>query len=323
MKIAVVGATGLVGESLCSIISSQMPKAILQLYANKSAGTKVNYANKRYTVLPTKNILENLPDVAMFMANEEVAMEFVPQLVKRGVTCIDNSSYFRLRDDVPLVVPCVNGHAVGKNKIIANPNCTTIQVAIALNCLKSLLPYKVTVATYQAVSGAGREGINDLAENRGYGKLKAFAHPIANNVLPLVGNITQNGYSTEEIKMQRECCKILDMPLAINCFCARVPVTVGHCAFVNVALEKAFTMPQVKRLLQEEHNVLTFFEPYDNLLPMPMGIRGSKYVGVGRVFRDGTANGLNMFVVADNLLRGASYNAFEILQLVLEENDYE
>lgn len=323
MKIAIVGATGLVGESLKNIICDKLPTATLQLYGNKSVGKKVQCGNKYATVLPVSNILDNLPDVAMFMANEVVAKEYIPQLAKRGVICIDNSSYFRMHSDVPLVVPCINGHKVAKSKVIANPNCTTIQVAIALHCLRSLRPYKVTVATYQSTSGAGRDGLIDLQENRQYGKLKAFAHPIANNVIPLVGSITESGYSTEEVKMQNECQKILGMPLAINCFCARVPVSIGHGAFVNVQLEKSFTMPQVRQLLQGESNVLTFFEPYDNLLPMPMGIRGSKYVGIGRVVRDQTSNGINMFVVADNILRGASYNAYEILELALQEEQFE
>ena len=323
MKIAIVGATGLVGESLKNIVCNKLPNATLQLYGNKSVGQKVKCGNKTCVVLPVESIVSNLPDVAMFMATEDVAKEYIPQLANLGVRCIDNSSYFRLKDDVPLVVPSINGHKVAKSKIVANPNCTTIQVAMALNCLRSLQPCKVTVATYQSVSGAGREGMCDLEQNRQYGKLKAFMHPICNNIIPLIGSITQSGYSTEEIKMQKECQKILDMQLDINCFCARVPVTIGHCAFVNVEMAKPFTMPQVKSLLQGEDNVLTFFEPYDNLLPMPMGIRGSKYVGVGRVVKDQTSNGINMFVVADNILRGASYNAYEILQLVLEEENYE
>jgi aspartate-semialdehyde dehydrogenase len=268
--------------------------------------------------MPTENILQNLPDVSMFMANESVAKVYIPQLAKLGVTCIDNSSYFRLQSDVPLVVPSINGHTIGQSKIIANPNCTTIQVAMALDCLKSLVPYKATVATYQAVSGAGREGLADLAENRSYGKLRAFAHPIANNVLPLVGSVTESGYSTEEIKMQNECAKILDADIAINCFCARVPVTVGHSAFVNVQFERPFTIEQVTSLLQKGCDILTFDQKDGNLLPMPMCLRGSKYVGVGRIVRDQTTNGINMFVVADNVLRGASYNAYAILQCVLE-----
>ena len=318
MKIAVVGATGLVGESLCDILARNMPNATLQLYGNKSVGKRVCYGSKWYTVLPTENILDSLPDVAMFMANEAVAKQYVPQLAKKGVTCIDNSSYFRLQEGVPLVVPSINGGTIGKSRIVANPNCTTIQVAMALNALKSLAPCKATVATYQAVSGAGREGLADLSENRSYGKLKAFPHPIVNNVLPLVGSLTESGYTTEEIKMHNECAKILDLDIDINCFCARVPVTVGHSAFVNVQFEKPFTMEQVARLLQKGCDILTFDQNDGSLLPMPMGVRGSKYVGVGRLVRDQTSNGINMFVVADNVLRGASYNAYEILQCVLE-----
>ena len=323
MKIAVIGATGLVGESLCTILADKLPNATLQLYGNKSVGTKVCYQGKKYTILPAESVLDNLPDVAMFMANADVAKQLVPQLASKGVVCIDNSSHFRLHSNVPLVVPTINGHTIGKSKIIANPNCTTLQVAMALNCLKPLQPNRVTVATYQAVSGAGREGLLDLSQNRTFGKTKAFLHPIANNILPLVGNITPSGYSTEEIKMQNECAKILDTSLDINCFCVRVPVTVGHSAFVNVQFEKDFTLPQVKQLLQKGEGILTFFEPYEKVLPTPMGIRGSKYVGVGRVFRDATSNGINMFVVADNVLRGASYNAYEILEVVMQENDYE
>ena len=318
MKIAVVGATGLVGESLCDILARNMPNATLQLYGNKSVGRRVCYGSKWYNILPTENILQNLPDVAMFMANEAVAKQYVVQLAEKGVVCIDNSSYFRLHKGVPLVVPSINKQAIDKSKIIANPNCTTIQVAMALNCLKSLTPCKATIATYQAVSGAGREALADLSENRSYGKLKAFAHPIANNVLPLVGSLTESGYSTEEIKMQKECTKILDTDIAINCFCARVPVTIGHSAFVNVQFERPFTVEQVARLLQKGCDILTFDQKDGSLLPMPIGVRGSKYVGVGRFVRDQTSNGINMFVVADNVLRGASYNAYEILQCVLE-----
>ncbi len=320
MKIAIVGATGLVGESLCDILARNLPNATLQLYGNKSVGKRVCYGAKWYTVMSTENILQSLPDVAMFMANEDVAKQYIPQLAKLGVPCIDNSSYFRLHKDVPLVVPSINKHTIGQSKIIANPNCTTIQVAMALDCLKSLVPNKATVATYQATSGAGRDGLLDLQENRGYGKLRAFAHPIANNVIPLVGSVTESGYSTEEIKMQNECAKILQTDIAINCFCARVPVSVGHGAFVNVQFERPFTIEQVQKSLQGGRDILTFDQKDSNLLPMPMCVRGSKYVGVGRIVRDQTANGINMFVVADNVLRGASYNAYEILQCVLEKS---
>ena len=155
MKIAVIGATGLVGESLCTILADKLPNATLQLYGNKSVGTKVCYQGKKYTILPAESVLDNLPDVAMFMANADVAKQLVPQLASKGVVCIDNSSHFRLHSNVPLVVPTINGHTIGKSKIIANPNCTTIQVAMALNCLKPLQPKRVTVATYQAVAAPG------------------------------------------------------------------------------------------------------------------------------------------------------------------------
>ena len=324
MKVAIVGASGAVGQEFLRVLEERnFPIDELVLFGSpRSAGSTYTFRGKEIAVklLQHNDDFKGI-DIAFTSAGAGTSKEYADTITKYGAIMIDNSSAFRMDEDVPLVVPEVNAAdaLVRPRGIIANPNCTTIQVAIALDCLKSLVPNKATVATYQAVSGAGREGLADLAENRSYGKLRAFAHPIANNVIPLVGSVTESGYSTEEIKMQNECAKILDADIVINCFCARVPVTVGHSAFVNVQFERPFTIEQVASLLQKGCDILTFD---NNLLPMPMGVRGSKYVGVGRIVRDQTANGINMFVVADNVLRGASYNAYEILQRVLEgENE--
>ncbi len=322
MKIAIVGASGLVGNSLSKLVADKFPKAKLYLFGNKSAGQKICLRGKNYTVKQIDDILQEVPQIALFVATTDVSQKYIPLLLKLGVTCIDNSSVFRMDKEVPLVVPCINGADIGNAKLIANPNCTTIQIAIVVNALRKLCPYKMTAVTMQAVSGAGADGLTDLQEKRNYGKLKAFPHPIFDNIIPQIGDFLPNGYTTEENKVIEESEKILRMPLAINSFCTRVPITVGHCAFVNLQCEKNFSIEQVQELLKGHHNILLFDDKTNNIYPLPTMLRATKYVGVGRVTRDKTSNGINLFVVADNLLRGASYNALEILEIVAKREEY-
>lgn len=319
MSIAVVGANGLVGAKLTEILADKFPNSKLLLYGNTSVGQKVFLTGRAHKIQPVSQILKDKPNYAMFMANEEVAKQYVPQLSNYCV-CIDNSSAFRLTRGVPLVIPQVNGQTVGCSKVIANPNCTTIQVVIALSALQDLKPLGMTVATYQAVSGAGRDGLIDLAEKHSYGKLKCFPHPIYDNVIAQIGDVLPDGSTTEEQKMRNETKKILDMPnFEVNSFCARVPVSVGHGAFVNVKLGEPFELDDVRELLKKEKDVLLFDNAENRLFPMPQVLRHTHFVGVGRLSKDGRG-GLNMFVVADNLLRGAAYNAYQILELSMKNN---
>lgn len=319
MSIAVVGANGLVGTKLTEILADKFPNEKLLLYGNASVGQRVFLSGKAHKIMPLSQILQDLPNYAMFMANEEVARQYIPQL-SRSCVCIDNSSAFRLKRGVPLVVPQINGQTVGCSKVISNPNCTTIQVAIALSALKSLNPQKLTVSTYQAASGAGRDGLDDLQEKRSYGKLKCFPHPIYDNLIAQVGEILPDGTTTEEQKMRNETRKILDMPkLTVNCFCVRVPISIGHGAFVNLKFGKKFTIEEVKTLLKSEKDLLVFDNAENKLYPMPQVLRHTHFVGVGRIHSDGE-DGLNMFVVADNLLRGAAYNAYQILELSMKNH---
>ena len=316
MSIAVVGASGLVGEKLTQILADKLPNTPLLLYGNTSVGQRVFLNGRAHKIRPISQILADKPNYAMFMANEEIAKEYVPQLSKTCV-CVDNSSAFRLAPDVPLVVPQINGQTVGNKKVIANPNCTTIQVVIALAALKSLKPQAMTVATYQSVSGAGRDGLCDLQEKHQYGKLKSFSHPIFDNLIAQIGEILPDGTTVEEQKMRNETRKILDLPhLYVNSFCVRVPVSVGHGAFVNVTFNEPFEIEQVRELLKKEQDVLLF---ENDRLPMPQVLRQTHFVGVGRLSKD-ERGGLNMFVVADNLLRGAAYNAYQILQISMKNN---
>ena len=312
--IAIVGACGLVGDKLVNLLQDRLLGANVRLFGNSSVGTRVYFRNKPTVIESCDQLLNGGIDYAMFMASNDVAKEYAPKLVKQGVTCIDNSSAFRLDKNVSLVVPCINGELIRGKKLIANPNCSTIQVVIAINALIEMQPTKMTAVTYQAVSGAGKTGISDLAEQRCYGKLQCFSHPIYDNLIPCIGKIQDDGFTDEEQKLVHESRKIMNLPhLKVNSFCARIPVSVGHGVFVNLHLKEKIDLSKIRCLLRNAPNVLLFDDAENGIYPMPMMIRNTKYVGVGRITKDHTANAVNFFVVADNLLRGASYNALEIL----------
>jgi len=312
--LAIVGASGLVGEKLINIVADKRPPVKLRLFGNASVGKKVEFCGKKLTIEPCCALTDGKIDYAMFMANEQVAQTYVTALSQKGVICIDNSAHFRLKRGVPLVVTSVNGDLIKDSKIIANPNCSTIQTVIAVNALKSLQPVKMTAATYQSVSGAGRDGITDLLSNSGYGKLKCFEHPIADNLIPHIGETKECGLTSEELKLVYESKKILRLPrLKVNSFCCRVPITVGHGVFVNLQCRTKIDVDEARSLLSAEKNIIVM--DGSGLYPMPQTIRNTKYVAVGRISRDPTnEKAINMFIVADNLLRGAAYNAYEILE---------
>lgn len=320
ITIGIVGATGLAGEKLVQLVSA-LPGVRVKLFGSNAVGTKVKVGKTFAQVDSCDMLLKAPPRYALFMAPNEVAAHYVPKLLKRGVTVIDNSSHFRLKKDVPLVISCVNGSEARGCKLIANPNCSTIQVAICLNALKSLLPVKMTAVTFQSASGAGRDGLADLCEGRGYGKLKCFRHPLTDNLLPCIGEVRPDGFTAEERKLTDESRKILSLPrLKVNAFCVRVPVTVCHGVFVNVVFKERLDVTEARALLKDAQNVILLDDAECGLYPMPLTVRNTKYVGVGRLVKDPTANALNFFCVADNLLRGAAYNAFEILLDKLKED---
>lgn len=319
-NVALVGATGLVGEKLLNVLRNNLADKIkLQIYGNKSVGKRLLFGDKWVTVESVDKLMSQRPDFALFATDNDVSLQYIPQLSKNGVVCIDNSSAFRMREDVPLVVPSVNPQTAFGAKIIANPNCVTIPIAMILSALRCLTPTAVTVATYQSASGAGREGLSDLTLRRKPPRAKCFTEGIADNVIPKIGEICPDGYTSEEHKLIDESRKILGLPdLAVNCMCVRVPVTVGHCCFVNVRFQKTFTLDKVKQLLGQSTDLIVL----DKCLPMPSLMRNTKYVGVGRLTKDVTCdNGLNLFAVSDNLLRGAAVNAYQILQLLLDNAD--
>lgn len=316
--LAVVGVGGLVGDKMLQLVRDRLAnKVYLRLFGRSETGKRVLFGGKWITVEPFGELLRGKINYALFAVADNVVEDYLPKLAAKGTICIDNGATLRLRDDVPLVVPSVNGEKA-TSKIIANPNCVTIPLAMVLDALSELEPYKITVATYQAASGGGKEGLNDLLLRRRASKTKCFSSQIFDNVLPFCGKMTNDGYTTEEHKLMDELPKILGKPIDVNCCCVRVPVTVGHGCFVNVALKKQFTLADIEQLLRRYPDTIVC----TNQSPTPLMIRNSGYVAVGRLVKDRTANAVNMFVSSDNLLRGAAYNALEILEIVMrnEEN---
>lgn len=317
--VAIVGATGLVGERATLLCDGKLgDRVCLELYAEKSAGKRIAVGHRVLTVKSVEELPKSKAEYAIFAASNEASARFVPMLTEHGIVCVDNSSEFRLKKGVPLVVPCVNGEEIGKNTLVCNPNCTTIAFCIFLNALKNFEPTTATVATYQAVSGAGRAGLEDLGQKRTYGRLQAFNHPIADNVIPQIGEFEPSGHTVEEMKMQRESRKVLGLPkLQVNCLCARIPVTVGHGFFANVKFGKKVDLDGVRSKLKNRENLLLLDSTSAEVYPMPMLVRNTKYVGVGRLHMcpDGS---LNAFVCEDNLLRGAASNAVEILEIAMK-----
>lgn len=321
-NIAIVGATGNVGRMFLNILEERnFPIHNLYLFASKkSAGTYLNFKNKKYIVEETteNNIQNKKIDYALFSAGGEVSLNFAPIFNRYGAIVIDNSNTWRMNSDVPLVVPEVNPEDLKNHKgIIANPNCSTIQAMIPLKILKDNYGIKrIIYSTYQAVSGAGIEGINDL-KNGVVGALPTkFPYQIFNNCIPQIDVFLDNGYTKEESKMINETKKILhDDNLKITATTVRVPVLNCHSESINIELLNSYTLDDVINLFNNTEG-LTVYDEKDSLkYPMPILVDGQDNVYIGRIRRDFSIdNGLNIWVVADNLRKGAALNAIQILE---------
>lgn len=317
--VAIVGASGLVGESLIKQLNRLYIDVQYLLFGNRSSGQSITICNKKHIIKDINSITSFAIDYAIFMSNEDIASQYIPQLVNNGTVCIDNSRYYRLHDDVPLVIDSINGDTIGNSKIIANPNCTTIQLAMVLNGIKRYGIERVVCSTYQAVSGGGRDALTDWHNHSQYGSLKSMLHPIADNIIPHIDTFDSQGITAEEHKVINETRKILQMPnLAISCLAVRVPVSVGHCISANIQLSDNASIADIRNAIASTHNCILLDNPSKNIYPMPIIARDTPYVYVGRITQDYSRdNCYNCFVVADNLIRGASINAIEILQHLL------
>ena len=323
-KIAVVGATGLVGRSFLRVLEEKkLPVSKYVLFASKkSAGEKLKFMGKDYTVEElNEHSFDEGFDFALFSAGGDVSKKYAPIAVSKGAIVVDNSSYFRMDDDVPLVVPEVNFQDALNNKgIIANPNCSTIQAMLPLKALDAKYHIKrIVYSTYQAVSGAGKDALDDLANEDNSKPLKKFPHPIYNNCLPHIDKFLDNGYTKEEMKMVNETRKILHRSdLKITATAVRVPVSNSHSESINVEFDKQFDMDDLISTLKSFPNIVLVDDPSTNQYPMAIDATGHDEVFVGRVRRDESIeSGINLWVVADNIRKGAASNAVQIVEKLI------
>lgn len=323
-KVAIVGATGLVGMSVLNVLEEKkLPIETYGLFATKnSAGKIFSILGKDYIVEElNENSFDSGFDFAIFAAGGDIAQKYAPIAVQHGCIVVDNSSHFRMSEDVPLVVPEVNFEDVYNNKgIIANPNCSTIQAMLPLKALEDKYKIKrIVYSTYQAVSGAGKEALCDLENTDGSKPLKKFPHPIYNNCLPHIDVFMDNGYTKEELKMINETRKILHRPdLKITATTVRVPVSNSHSESINVEFENDFELKELKTTLKNFPNLILVDDPSSNSYPMPINTTGHDEVFVGRVRRDDSVkSGINLWVVADNIRKGAASNAVQIVEKLM------
>ncbi|MEZ0537423.1 aspartate-semialdehyde dehydrogenase [Caldicellulosiruptoraceae bacterium PP1] len=325
IRMAVVGATGLVGRTFLKVLEERnLPVSEYFLFASsKSAGKEVEFMGKKYVIEELKeDSFDRGIDIALFSAGASVSLKYAPIAASKGCIVVDNSSAWRMEKDVPLVVPEVNPDDIKWHKnIIANPNCSTIQAVVVLKPLHDKYKIKrIVYSTYQAVSGAGQQGVADL-ENGIKGEApKKFPHPIAGNVLPHIDVFLPNGYTKEEMKMINETQKILgDYSLKITATTVRVPVVNGHSESINVEFEKQFDLEELKEILRNAPGVIVEDDPEKLIYPMPINASGHDEVYVGRIRRDESVeSGVNLWVVADNIRKGAATNAVQIAQKLIE-----
>jgi aspartate-semialdehyde dehydrogenase len=324
MKLAIVGATGLVGREILKVLEERgiTPALFIPVASAGSAGKSITFLGKEYTVTGHEDAINQKPDIAIFSAGGAVSKEWAPRYAEAGITVIDNSSAWRMEDHIPLIVPEINASVLtNQDKIIANPNCSTIQMVMALAPLhRKFRIRRIVVSTYQSVTGTGEKAVRQLENERnGIRGEMAYPHPIDLNIIPHGGFFLENGYTSEEIKLENETRKILGDPsIRVTATVVRVPVYGGHSEAVNVEFEKPFELEEVKKLLISMPGVVLQDDPRNNIYPMPLFSRSRDEVFVGRIRRDTSRpNALNMFIVADNLRKGAATNAVQIAQYLI------
>jgi len=324
-KVLIAGATGLVGRTILKVLEERsLPIAELFLVASeRSIGSKLVFNNQECSVIGWEDALNAVPDIALFAAGSDPAIKWAPQFAKAGTIVIDNSSNFRMDVDKKLVVPEVNGSVLTKNdRIIANPNCSTIQMVMALAPLHKQSPVKrLIISTYQSITGTGSKAVQQLEDERkGTIGEKTYPHVIDKNCLPHCDEFLDNGYTKEELKLVHETRKILDdNDIQIAATAVRVPVIGGHSESVNVEFSAPMAISEVKNLLQQAPGVVIVDDPINNQYPMPINAEGKDEVFVGRIRKDlSNPNAINLWIVADNLRKGAATNAVQIAEHLID-----
>lgn len=325
MKIAIIGATGMVGRVMLKVLQEQniIPEELILAASSNSVGKEVEFCGKKYSIQSLHMAIDQKPDIALFSAGADISKEWAPKFASTGCFVIDNSSAWRMEKDIPLVVPEINADIItSQTKIIANPNCSTIQMVLAIRPLQHIYGIKrLVVSTYQSVTGSGVKGLNQLMAER-EGRTpdeEAYPHAIDLNVIPHGGDFLENDYTTEEMKLVHETRKILNSPdMPITATVVRVPVLGGHSEALNIELEKPYGMDEAKKLIGMMPGIVMVDFPAGNLYPTPRLAEKRDQVFVGRVRRDeSVANGINLWVVADNLRKGAATNAVQIAKAII------
>jgi aspartate-semialdehyde dehydrogenase len=326
MKVAVVGATGLVGTKMLQVLAERdFPVTeLIPVASERSVGKDVEFKGKKYRIVTAADAIAAKPDLALFSAGGNTSLEWAPQFAAAGITVIDNSSAWRMDPSKKLVVPELNADALTKeDKIIANPNCSTIQMVVALNPLhKKYIIRRIVVSTYQSVTGTGVKAVTQLMnERKGVQGEMAYKYPIDLNAIPQIDVFLGNGYTKEEMKMVNETKKIMrDDSIRVTATTVRIPVMGGHSEAVNVEFENEFELAEVRALLGKAPGVIVVDDPATQQYPMPKDAHGRDEVFVGRLRRDETQpRTLNMWVVSDNLRKGAATNAVQIAEYLVEK----
>ena len=323
MRVAVVGATGMVGTVMLQVLREQA-FPITELFpvaSEKSIGSELDFGGLTYPVIGLQAALDKKPDIAIFSAGGAISLEWAPKFADVGTVVIDNSSAWRMDPTKKLIVPEINGHLLSlSDKIIANPNCSTIQLVMVLAPLhKKYAIKRVVVSTYQSITGTGVKAVQQMENERsGVQAEMAYKYPIDKNCIPQCDDFMDNGYTKEEMKLSNETKKILDPAIKLTATAVRVPVVGGHSEAVNIAFENDFDLAEVRKLLHDTPGVVLKDETETFTYPMPKYAEGKDDVFVGRIRRDESQeNTLNLWIVADNLRKGAATNAVQIAQLIV------
>ena len=327
MKIAVVGATGMVGNVMLKVLEERnLPiNKLLLVASERSVGTELIYQNKKIKVIGLNEALNAKPDIALFSAGGSTSLEWAPKFASLGTTVIDNSSAWRMEKDIKLIVPEINANLLSsEDKIIANPNCSTIQMVMALAPIHRKFKIKrLVISTYQSITGTGVKAVKQLKnEMSGTSGENAYPHQIHKNALPHCDIFLENNYTREEMKLVHETHKILaDNTIAITATAVRIPVVGGHSESVNVQFENHFEINQIQKILSQTPGLKILDDPKNNKYPMPINAEGKDTVYVGRLRRDySISNGLNLWIVSDNLRKGAATNTIQIAEYLIKNN---
>ncbi len=326
MKVAVVGVTGMVGGVMLNVLKEfNFPVSkLIPVASIKSAGSSISFNGKNHTVVTLEDALDMDIDLALFSAGGSVSEEWAPKFAQKGIYVVDNSSFWRMDPNKKLIVPEINGSSLTKEDyIIANPNCSTIQLVLVLFALHQRFNVKrVIVSTYQSISGTGVKAVKQMNnERQGIKSEMAYAYPIDQNCIPQCDDFLENDYTKEEMKLTNETKKIVDQEINVSATAVRVPVTGGHSESVNIEFLNDFEINEIKDLLNKQEGVIVIDDTSSLSYPMPLFSQGKNDVFVGRIRRDETQdNSLNLWVVADNLRKGAATNAVQIAQLLIEKN---